>query len=166
MIYDGVYMLGQKSNDVKKINIKLYSIGFLERKLVNDLYSKGTEDAVRRYQNYVGIPINGQVDLLTFRNLFKEPNTYTDNSGNILNDSDVGSTYGKNNPNSFWNESNDTLLRQNNHEITITYGEGNKSKTLKNVIFRSKQQVISPEDGSIEDVYSFIARDMIESEDV
>ena len=45
--------------------------------------------------------------------------------------------------------------------IDISYEE-----ILKNVIFRSKQQVISPEDGSIEDIYSFIARDMIESEDV
>ena len=157
-----IYSLGQKSNEIYKLNIKLYSLGFLQRQYVNDYYSKATEDAVKRYQKYSGFDSTGNVDNITLESLKVVPQI-TDNA-DIDNNVTNNKTFGNNNTNTFWNNDNDTVLRKNNNDITIKYGEGSKSKILKNVIFKSKQQVITV-DNNVEDVYEFIARDLIESED-
>lgn len=166
MVYHGEYYTGQRSEDIKKINAKIYSLGFLERKYVIDYYSIATENAVIRYQKYKKLVPTGRVNKETFKALFKSNAEFEDEDINKNVDDNTTKQYGDNNNDTFFSNNSDTIMRSNNNDITITYGEGNKSKTLKNVIFKSKTQAIDPNDGSLVDEYEFIARDLKETEDI
>lgn len=159
-----------KGENVKLIQMQLCARGFLTNSDVDGWFGIKTENAVKEFQSKNNLTVSGIINEATWNALFNgsgsEPtdNTTNNNSSNSERTNNK-IIYGSNNSQSFFNENNTELFRTNNNDITITYGNAYKYKVLKNVIFRSKTQQVNANGEPIADVYEFIARDLIESEE-
>ena len=154
-------------DNVRKIQMQLAIRSYLSNSDVDSWFGPNTEKAVKEFQKNNALQVTGEVDKATWEKLFSIDIESDDSENSTETDTqyDTDITYGSNNYDSFFNENNNELFRKNNNDITITYGNGYKYKILKNVIFRSKTQQVNANGEPIADVYEFIARDLIESEE-
>lgn len=170
MKYTGIiykYDFGEemKGDDVASIQCQLNYYGLLSSYDITSKYDLKTSNAVKELQRKHGLEVNGIVDEKVWDKLFNsEQSIYEEklfsSSRKLTRDVEYDDSLG--NVNTFFTPENKDIFRRNNNDIIITYGPDHKQRILKNVIFNSKSQVISPSGEAIYDVYEFIARDIEE----
>lgn len=165
------------NDNVKRIQAQLSASNYLKKKYVDGYFGEETEKALKKYQKDNNLTVTGVVNQKTWEILFANVDTDNlnttsnldkDNTQSNTNNAIVGDSnrirFGSNNVLSFFNEKNTDTMRKNNNDIVITYGNGAKCKVIKNVILRSKTQVINAGGQPIADQYEFIGRDLIEKD--
>lgn len=164
--------------DVKEIERALASKGFLKQEYIDGYCDLFTENAVKSWQRSIGATATGWVSESNWNALFGD---YDENKDTIDYDDTEDSKYYKDDniypggtPNKyseqaterpFFNEQNGKQLRKANIDIQIKFGANNSmNRTLKNVYMRSIGQQIGANGEPIYDLYEFVARDLIDSE--
>ena len=137
-----------------------------------------TEDAVKSWQRSINETPTGWVSESNWNTLFGNRD---DNSGTINYDDTANSEYHKDGnifttgtPSTinkhvtempFFNDQSAKQLRKSNIDIQISFGANNSmNRTLKNVFMRSVGQQIGANGEPIYDLYEFVARDLVDSE--
>ena len=164
---DTVYKLENptlEDNNVVLIQVALASRGLLNRTDITGKYDTATESAVKSLQEQNELSADGVVNENTWNLLF---NYLEDNDNEEISEADdyLLNTLAQNNNDSFFDKDKKQTLRKNNSTIKITYGNNTMTKTIDNVIFRSKSHTIYSDGTPIADVYEFIGRDLQESQE-
>lgn len=153
------------SDNIKLIQSKLVSLGYLRRTDVDGYFGVDTEKAVKSFQRGIGLNSNGIVDKSTWDKLFENSLAEDAATEPTNTETEVASDIGSNNNSSFFNSSRKQSLRKNGTDIIIKFGSEHRTKTLKQVVYRTKSVVINAGGEPIAETYDFIAKDLIESEE-
>lgn len=152
--------------------IMLRKLGLYEGNDITE-YNINLSESVMAFQSKYGIPPSGTLNDRTLRMLIKQSELYIsdnlggdgyeDNNSNINSDSYSqypGAHHGK-----FFDERNQKPFRQNRSDIKILFGDGTITKTIKDVHMRSSTVEVDASGNPIYEVYEFIARDIVETDE-
>ena len=133
----------------------------------DNVYDMALANTVAEFQRKVGIPATGTFNDDTY-NAMISYSSATDIVGWDGSD-DYKVNYGLDNPDphydSFFDVDNAKEYRKNHMDIKIVFGNNSISKTIKNVFMRSSSVEVDTSGNPIYEVYEFIARDIVESDE-
>ena len=71
-----MYDISDKSNAIRQAQLFLLELHYANKRhphiAIDGLYGKETENAVRKFQGYEGLPITGEIDFLTWTLLYQQ----------------------------------------------------------------------------------------------
>lgn len=134
-----------------------------------DTYDETVTQAVMEFQDMIDRPATGIMNTELFQALtlcaVKAMNDTVESDdeaedGVILEKSDSPHY------NSFFSEENYKTHRKNRKDIKIVFGNNTITKTIKDVFMRSVTVEVDTSGNPISEIYEFIARDVIESDEI
>lgn len=161
------------TGDVIPEIIKLIAKTGLDVMKHTNIFSVGTlfKDIILNYQKKFGFPLTGILDDTLLHDIYKRAMGISDdevtddqNDENINNsDSDEKLLYDPHYDPFFLNSSS-KVFRKNHKDIIIDIGNGANRKIIKDVFMRSVSVQVDTSGNPISETYTFIARDIKESD--
>lgn len=130
-------------------------------------YDSTLENAIMEYQRKKGLDPTGIFNDETCNALYEDSQKIMKDSIDEENDDidyDEDRDQIKPHYDQFFTKESGKQVRQAHKDITIEFGDGQISKTIKDVIMRSVGVEIDTSGNPVSEVYEFIARDIIESD--
>ena len=134
----------------------------------SEVFDLDLEQAIQEFQKRMGLSQTGVLDDTTWQSMLWYANKYSDE---VVDDTEESEEYYdniSNSPhfNSFFHEDNLKTYRRNHQDIKIVLGNNTVVKTIKDVIMRSVSVEVDTSGNPIYEVYEFIAKDVIESDEI
>lgn len=132
------------------------------------VYDDVISAAVSEFQSKVKMSITGILNTSTWQAMLY----YSENMSDIIesDESDEEDLYNDQSSsphfNSFFDEDNFKTHRKNKKDIKIVFGNNSISKTIKDVFMRSVSVEVDTSGNPISEIYEFIARDVIETDEI
>lgn len=130
------------------------------------------KNIVMNYQKANNLPVTGIVDDDLLHDIYRRANEKSNNE--IIDTSDFDSQYNASELESsvvadahydpFFLNNSGKVYRKNHKDIIISLGNGANTKTIKDVFMRSVSVQVDTSGNPVTEVYSFIARDVKESD--
>lgn len=135
---------------------------------VTDVYDETVEDAVRQFQDMVGMRGTGILNDNTLQAMIYYADRISDIVEESIDEEDGVNTKASDSPhyNSFFDTDKYKLHRRNHKDIKIVLGNNSVVKTIKDVFMRSVTVEVDTSGNPISEVYEFIARDIKESDEI
>ena len=131
-------------------------------------YDNVVADAVSQFQQNVGMTPTGILTTGTWQSMI----IYADKMNDIVEDDSANDdNYNDDlsespHYNSFFDDENYKMHRRNHKDIRIVFGNNSITKIIKDVFMRSVSVEVDTSGNPISEVYEFIARDIVESDEI
>lgn len=131
-------------------------------------YDDTIANAVTQFQQLVGINATGILTTSTLQAMILYANKMSDiveddgdDTNDIINTLSESPHY-----DSFFDDDNLKMHRRNHKDIKIVFGNKSITKTIKDVFMRSVTVEVDTSGNPISEIYEFVARDVIESDEI
>ena len=134
----------------------------------SDVFDLDLEQAIQEFQKKMNLAQTGVLNDATWQTMLWYADKYNDEI--VSDESQLVQDYGEASLsphfNSFFHEDNLKTYRRNHQDIKIILGNNTIVKTIKDVVMRSVSVEVDTSGNPIYEVYEFIAKDIIESDEV
>lgn len=159
------------TNDIiPEVKSMLQKAGIYVKDTGSKVYDAAMERAVKAFQKMKGLKEDGVLNEETLQALSDEanknsPDNVSDKMDPLGDELDENPNEGNPHYTTYFDENNDKTFRQNVNDIKIVLGQGSITKTIKDVYMRSQTTEFDTSGNPISEVYEFIARDIVESDE-
>jgi peptidoglycan hydrolase-like protein with peptidoglycan-binding domain len=135
---------------------------------VTDVYDDNVANAVSQFQQTVGLNATGVLTTSTLQAMLvyaKKMNDIVEGEDEA-GDGTVEILSTSPHYNSFFDDDNFKMHRRNHKDIKIVFGNKSITKTIKDVYMRSVSVEVDTSGNPVSEIYEFIARDIVESDEI